>query len=204
MKVLKTRFRTTDEFLEAYKSDLPAGGLFCPTTTSLDERDQVLVELNFPDLPNKMMLRGNVLWWRPALPRLRVRAGALVAFDEQEADKLAFIVGVAQGTRTGVKRRHSRVPIEHPARYRCTQESEFRTTALREISIGGAQLVTEERLDIDDDVTVELTPPGGTHPITLTTKVTYRTPTGYGLRFVYRDGGGSRRLRELVRRLVEA
>ena len=41
------------------------------------------------------------------------------------------------------------------------------------------------------------------YTMTIASRVTYHTPGGgTGLKFVYRDGDGSRRLRELVRRLV--
>ena len=64
--------------------------------------------------------------------------------------------------------------------------------------------ITEEQLEIGEDVLVELTMPGGASPISIATQVAYRTPLGYGLKFIYRDGGGSRRLREMVRRLVDS
>ena len=204
MHVLKARFKDRQSFLEAFDEEIEGGGMFCPTTQQLETDDEVVVEVHFPELPNKMLVRGNVVSWRSALPRLRVRAGALVAFADEESDKVQFILDVAKGERTGaIKRRHARLPIEQKIRWRRENAVEFIDGALREISIGGGQLVTEEKLEIDDDVTLELTMPGGAAPTTIATKVTYHTPTGYGLRFLYRDGGGSRRLREMVRRLVE-
>ena len=204
MRVLKARFRETKEFVEAFDAELPAGGIFCPTTQALEVGEEVVVELNFPDLPNKMMLRGNVVSWRAALPRLRVRAGALVAFAEDEVPKRDFILQVAAGDHPGaVKRRHARLPIERPVSWRRANEANSREGTLREISIGGAQLVTDEALERDEDILIDFTTPGGARPISIASKVTYNTPTGYGLRFVYRDGGGSRRLREMVRRLID-
>ena len=97
MLILKTRFRSKREFLEAYNEDLPNGGLFCPTTRALEENDPVVVELHFPGLPNKMLMRGEVVWWRSALPRLRVRAGAMVTFLEDEEQKRDFILATAEG-----------------------------------------------------------------------------------------------------------
>jgi hypothetical protein len=43
---------------------------------------------------------------------------------------------------------------------------------------------------------------GAAAPIAISSKVSYHVPTGgTGLKFLFRDGDGSRRLRELVRRL---
>lgn len=205
MRVLKARFVDTAAFREAYDEALPCGGLFCPTTQALDEGEEVVVEIHFPELPNKMHLRGAVVSWRAATPRLGIRAGATIAFAEDEQDKCRFILEVADGRhRNAVKRRHARLPVERPARWRLASATDLQEAALREISIGGAHLVTPEQLELGEDIVVELTMPGGAQPISLVTKVAYRTPSGYGLRFVYRDGGGSRRLREMVRRLVNA
>jgi Tfp pilus assembly protein PilZ len=203
MLILKTRFRNKSEFLEAYNEDLPHGGLFCPTTRVLQENDEVVVEVHFPGLPNKMMLRGQVVWWRSALPRLRVRAGAMVTFLEEECDKRDFILRSAEGdSQNAIKRRHPRIPVELEVRWKTVEDSDFRKAVLRDISIGGALLVTDEQLQPGDDVVVELITPGGASPIPIAGKVTYAADTGAGVRFTYRDGGGSQRLREVVRRLI--
>jgi Tfp pilus assembly protein PilZ len=204
MRILKARFRDRREFLEAYNEDLPNGGLFCPTTTALDEDEAVVAEIHFPGLPNKMMVRGTVVWWRAALPRLRVRAGAMIAFAELEKEKKDYILEVASGRRNdGIKRRHARIPIEMPVRWRRTEETSLRDSHLREISVGGALLLLDgEKLAAGEEVILELTTPGGAQPISIVARVTYAGSAGAGLRFIYRDGGGSQRLREVVRRLV--
>jgi Tfp pilus assembly protein PilZ len=206
MQILKVRFRTNDEFGDSFQADLANGGLFCPTTSELEAGEPVIVELNAPALPNKVLIRGKVLSWRPALPRLRVRAGAVVEFDQEEQDKRQFVVETIAGTREpSSKRRHTRLPVAVPVRYRTTESADFEESSLSEISVGGAMLATDEPLPIDTDVILEITPPGAVSPISISGKVTYHLPNGgTGLKFLYRDGGGSRRLRELVRRLRQS
>lgn len=205
MEILKVRFRTNDEFEDSYDDELPSGGLFCPTTTPLEEGQEVIVELSVPALPNKVLIRGVVRSWRPALPRLRVRAGATVEFDPEEASKRDFVVQTVAGhLNPNTKRRHTRLPVEVPVRYRTTEEAAFAETKLTEISVGGAMLegVT---LELGIDVILEIIPPGAVSPLSISGKTTYHGSNGgTGLKFVYRDGGGSRRLRELVRRLRQA
>lgn len=205
MRLLKARFKTRDAFLEAYDDSVPTGGLFCATTTSVAEEDPVVVEIHFPGLPNKMLLRGVAQNWRSAVPRLGVRAGALVVLDAQDRDKIDFIVGVARGELhpNAVKRKHPRLPVEFMVHWKAATASESVAGQLRDISIGGAQLLTTEPLEIEQDIFLELMTPGGAQPISIASKVTCKTPLGYGLRFVYRDSGGSRRLREVMRRLIE-
>lgn len=203
MRILKARYRSTEEFLEAYNSDLPSGGLFCPTTTELRENEPVVLEVHFPSLPNKMMVRGRVIWWRSALPRLRVRAGALVAFHAEDRESVEFAVALAHGEGgEAIKRRHPRIPITLEVKVRQVDAMDRHEGRLQDISIGGALLFTEHPVQADQDLIIELQIPGGAQAIDIAARVTHVMPGGAGLRFIYRDGGGSQRLREVVRRLV--
>jgi Tfp pilus assembly protein PilZ len=205
MQIIKVRFRSKAEFLKHYNEELEHGGLFCPTTTEYDTGDEVVVELNVEGLPNKVMIRAQVVWWRPALPRLRVRAGAMVEFQPDEAPKRDFILDVFSGNRTDARRRrHTRLPVLIPVRWRPSDDAEMRQAGISEVSVGGALLKTDEVLELGDEVIIEMTTPGGTAPISIAGKVTYRTEgEGSGVKFLYRDGGGSRRIREVIRRIKD-
>src|SRR5260370_22557341 len=74
MQILKARVRGRDDFLEAYHADRPAGALFVATTTPLESKEEVIVELVCDGLPTKVLIPGTVMAWRPPLPRPRVRA----------------------------------------------------------------------------------------------------------------------------------
>ncbi len=203
MRILKVRFRTNAEFEEQFQEDLAHGGVFCPTTTAVEEGAEVIVELSAPALPNKLMIRSRVCSWRPALPRLRVRAGATVEFLPEEQGKKEFLLGTLRGEiESPRKRKHSRLPVEIPIQYRTTESADLIDSSLGEISVGGALLGTTAPLPIGTSVILEICPPGSVSPISISGKATYHLPSGAtGLKFVYRDSGGSRRLRELVRRL---
>ena len=205
MLILKTRFKDKSEFLDAYNEDLPNGGIFCATTKNLDENTPVVVEIHFPGLPNKMMLQGQVIWWRPALPRLRVRAGAMVSFVEEEAEKRDFIRKLAESgaDEAAIRRRHPRIPVKMDVTWRMAEARDLLPAILMDISVGGALLITDTALQSEDEIVVELTTPGGASPISIAARVTHQTDAGVGLRFIYRDGGGSQRLKEVVRRLVK-
>jgi len=203
MQILKVRYRTNREFLDSYQNDLERGGLFCPTTTPLVPGSEVICELTIPALPNKVLIRGTVRTWRPALPRLRVRAGAVVEFASEEAEKKNFILETVRGLREpGPRRRHTRLPVELPVQWRIIGTAESVTGGLSEISVGGALLRAGSLLPLNTEVVIEVTPPGAVSPIAISGKVTYHAPNAAsGVKFQYRDGGGSRRLRELIRRL---
>ncbi len=203
MQILKARFRTNAEFEEHYQEDLAHGGIFCPTTTAFEPNTPVILELSVPALPNKLLIRSEVRSWRPALPRLRVRAGAVVEFAEDESEKRVFLLGTVRGDiESPRKRKHVRLPVEIAAHYRTQESADLIDAQLTDISIGGALLTTPTPLPIDTELILEITPPGSVSPISISGKVTYLVPSGgTGVKFLYRDAGGSRRLRELVRRL---
>lgn len=203
MKILKARYRSREAFQKAYQADLPHGGLFCPTTSPMTEGEFAVVEILFPELPNKMMLRGKVMWWRSALPRRRVRAGALVAFLEGDKNTTDFILAIARGEeKPAIKRRHPRIPVSFSINWRLQNAAVARAGELRDISIGGALLVSEETPAVGEEIIIELTTPGAASPMDIAAKVTHQSAEGTGIKFLYRDGGGSVRLREVVRRII--
>jgi len=202
VNILRVRCRNLDEFDEYYLPDLPHGGAFCPTTTELAVGTPVVVEMACDGLPNKVLIRGTVTAWRPALPRMRIRAGATVAFDPEESAKREFMVETLRGARAPTRRRkHTRIPIGIPAKVRITSELESTEAELREISVSGGLLFGALQPPIGTDVVLEITPPGSEASFDLSGRVVYHAGVQQtGVRFLYREGGGSRRLRELVRR----
>ena len=203
MQFLKARFHSRDEFLEAYSRELPHGGLFVATTTPLVAGTPVVIDLHCEGLPNKVLLRATVHSWRPALPRLRIRAGAVVAFESEEREKREFVLAALGGAIAPPHRRkHTRIPVAVPVRFRHAEQNDLHDGALVEISIGGALLDSEESLPIDTDLVLSLMPPGGIAAMEISARVTYIAgPQRAGVKFLFRDGGGSRRLRELIRRI---
>lgn len=202
MQILKARFRSREDFDEAYNSELPNGGLFVATTTPLKSGEDVVVEIFCEGLPNKVMIKAEVKSWRPALPRLRVRAGALVGFPPEEEEKKNFLLAALGGEVVPRKRRHTRIPVEVPVRYRMSETVESLPGEMVEISVGGALLKSDRPMPaLGSDVVLEVLPPGGQVPMSIAGRVTYHTEAGAGIKFLYRDGGGSRRIRELIRRI---
>jgi hypothetical protein len=203
MNILRLRIKSADEWRDLAPSENVTEPIFGPTTDELTVGEQVIVEISSNLLPNKVLIRGVVQAWRPALPRMRVRAGATIVLDSEEQVKLTFLHDVLTGKKTDVpRRRHHRLPVQFACRYRVTSQSAFVDSAISEIGVGGALLSTPTPLPLETELTVEVTPPGAAAPIAIAGRVSYHAPSGgSGLRFVSRDGDGDRRLRELIRRL---
>lgn len=166
----------------------------------------MVVELVCKALPNRVMIKGSVVSWRQALPRLRVRAGATVRFDSSEAQKVAFVIETLKGVRPPTPRRkHTRLPVALAAKLRLDAQPATLDAELREISVSGALVGGIAQPPIGTDVVLEFLPPGGESPMDLAGRVLYHAgDDGTGIRFLFREGGGSRRLRELVRRIKQA
>jgi len=203
MVIIKLRIRSANEWRELVPSDAVNDPVFVPTTDELEPGQQVIIEVSSALLPNKVLVRGTVQTWRPALPRMRVRAGATIELAPDEQTKLTFLHEVFSGKRTDVpRRRHHRLPVSVSVRYRLSNTASYVDSAISEIGVGGALLTTAEPLPIDTELTLEVVPPGAAAPIAIAGRVSYHVPSGgSGLRFVSRDGDGDRRLRELIRRL---
>ena len=202
MNILRVRCRNLEEFEEHYLAEIPSGGMFCPTTTELSPGTAVVVEMACDGLPNKVLIRGTVTNWRPALPRMRIRAGATVAFEPDEVAKRDFVVQTLRGERSATrKRKHTRIPIGIPCKFRLASALEFTDAELREISVSGGLIYGSIQPTVGTDVVLAITPPGSEAPFDLSGRVVYHAGANQtGVRFLYREGGGSRRLRELVRR----
>jgi Tfp pilus assembly protein PilZ len=202
VNILRVRCRNLEEFEEHYLPDVPTGGMFCPTTTELAPGTPVVVEMACDGLPNKVLIRGMVTAWRPALPRMRVRAGATVSFDADESAKRDFVVETLRGQRPTTRRRkHTRIPIGIPCKIREAAAMDNLDAELREISVSGGLVMGPVQPPIGSDVVLEIAPPGSEAPFDLSGRVVYHAGANQtGVRFIYREGGGSRRLRELVRR----
>jgi hypothetical protein len=203
MNILRLRIKTADEWRELAPSENVTEPIFVPTTDELDAGQAVIVEVSSNLLPNKVLIRGLVQSWRPALPRMRVRAGATIQLDADEQTKLTFLHDVLSGKRTDVpRRRHHRLPVQFACRYRLANSPSYVDSEISEIGVGGALLTTPSPLPLDTELTVEVMPPGAAAPLAIASRVSYHAPSGSsGLRFVSRDGDGDRRLRELIRRL---
>jgi Tfp pilus assembly protein PilZ len=199
--ILNLRIKSIDEWREL--APVLDGPIFVPTTDEVEAGQQVIIEVSSQLLPNKVLVRGTVQSWRPALPRMRVRAGATIEPSNEEQVKLAFLDDVLAGKRTDVQRRkHHRLPVSVGVRYRVAASPGFIDGELTEIGVGGALLATKEALPLESDLTLEIVPPGGAAALGIAGKVSYHTPSGgTGVRFLTRDADGDRRLRELIRRL---
>lgn len=202
LRKIRSHYGTPEDFVAAIRKD---NALEVFTTDGFDPGEEVLLELSFTGLPGKMMVRAIGQEWHAARPRLRVRAGGTIMCAGSEWRKVQFLKRVGTGDiKLTARRRHIRLPVLVEIRWRRRGERDFKTAALSEISEGGSLLLTQDRPDVQEEVIIEITPPGSARPLEILAVVrNSQNDEGVGLEFMARDMGGVHRLREVIRRLVE-
>jgi len=206
MRILKARYRSGDEFLEHYLPSLPGGGLFYPTREQVPVGTDLILEIRFPELANRQMMRAFVAWRRPGRHRTGLRAGLGLELQPAETRRRDFLLAVAHGEVQDVTpRRHRRLPVTLTADWRVALDRETHSSNVEDIGPGGAFLRTTEFLPPGTEIVLDITPPGSLRPLAIAGKVAWTRHTtgeeGLGVEFKTRDAGGTRRLKELVRRL---
>jgi len=206
MRILITRFRTGEEFLERYQTSFLYGGLFLPTRTLIEPGELVVLDVRMPALRDHMLVRGLVAWHRRGRRNENIRAGLGVEFLASEQEKRDYLLSISQGDSSPAsQRRHRRLPTELRVDWRVPNESQRHMSLVGDIGAGGAFIHTTDLPAEGTPVVIELVPPGASAPQAIEGRVawTRKTPgnEGVGVEFRCRDIGGMRRLRELVRRI---
>jgi Tfp pilus assembly protein PilZ len=110
MRLLTAAFVSPDEFLTHYRDQDKSGAVFYRSRTELAAGDDVLVEISFPGLPNRALVRGKVVKATPG-------KGAWVRIKKADAPTLEFLLQLARGDVTltpTVNRSFARFPAELP------------------------------------------------------------------------------------------
>src|SRR5262245_37369424 len=124
MRILKGRYRSAGEFLAHLQPSFASGGVFYPTREPMPVGENVVVEVRFPELTDRVLVRGFVAWRRPARHRQKIRAGVGIEFLPTEERKVEFLTALARGelVRPVAPRRHRRLPIELGVSWRVKED----------------------------------------------------------------------------------
>lgn len=207
MRILRVRYRSAAEFLSQYQPSFLHGGVFYPTREAVPLGEAVIIEVRFPELVDRILLRGFVAWRRQGRHRSKTRAGLGVEFLEAERHKRDFLLAFARGELPSavVQRRHRRLPIDLRVDWRVKEDRSHHQSTLDDIGPGGAFIRTREFQPAGTSIVLEVVPPGAVSPLSIEGRVAWARQSpgeeGLGVEFRCRDTGGLRRLKELVRRL---
>jgi len=110
MRLLTAAFVSPNEFLTHYRDQNERGAVFYRSRIELSVGDEVLVEVSFPGLPNRALLRGEVAKATPG-------KGAWVRIKQADASTLEFLLQLARGevaVTPTTNRSFDRFPAELP------------------------------------------------------------------------------------------
>lgn len=199
MRLVTLAFASAEEFLAAYH---PADGGSLSTRTRTDGTigEQVLLEVSFPGLPNRALLRADV-------SGIAFEHGLRFSIDAADHTTRDFLLGIAHGEiqiDKTTSRGHTRFPAALKAVWR-KREADGVETLVEDLSAGGAFLRGEAPPAIGEEIAVEITTPdGGTLPfVAHVAWVRTGTHPGFGVDFVPLTGDPGRRLRALLRHASE-
>jgi hypothetical protein len=202
MRILTVPFLSSAEFLSHFSEKNGDGALFCRTRTELEPDEQVLLEISFPGLPNRALVRGSVV------TRVAGR-GSWVAFDAADSSTRDFLVGIAQGQLavTAVERAHDRFPAELPVAFALDDgvpaESQTADVSASGAFIRCAHAEGQSGPAVGTRVKLTLAAGSDAQPLELQGEVTRAKADGFAVQFEPRSGENNRRLRALLRRASE-
>lgn len=199
--------RNTREFAALFQANQPNGGVFYPTRKKLAVGKLVTFKVRLGRRQPPLLLYGKVAWRRPGRHLEKIRAGVGIELLPSERAKSDYLLQLARsGEAIKSRRRHERVPIDLMVNWRHEGAKEDLVGRLRDVGRGGAFLQSAESVHGDDQVVVEIAPPGAEVPMAFTARVAWTgkcgEDTGFGIEWRARDAGGGRRIRELVRRIT--
>ncbi len=206
MKILFAAFKSADDFLGRLEVSRDAGNglISVPTRARYRMGEPVILEIGFPGLPNRVLIRANARDARAGDVRAADDATFEVASGEEH--KRDFLVAVAAGrANASWQRKHRRFPVRLPARFVADGENvPLRGDAETEdLGSGGLFLKTTRSLPEGTRVTVVLDPCDGSAEMEFSGRVVYTRGedgnTGIGVQFDRLTTDDNKRLRRLIR-----
>lgn len=156
MKTLQAAFGSGSELVTHIRDVEESGAIFVRTDDELRLDEEVLVEIDFPGLPHRALVRGSVSGFDA------LGAGAWVAFSPADSSTRDFIFAVATGeiTLSGrVPRRHPRFTADLPVSFRIPGGSEEQTRT-GDLGPGGSFIRTPAPPPVGTTVALRLGPSG--------------------------------------------
>lgn len=199
MRLVTLAFATKEEFLAAYH---PADGGSLSTKTRTDAQigEEVLIEISFPGLPNRALVRAQVMG-------ISFEQGLRFAFATADESTRDFLLAVARGEAKveTAHRDHARFPAALKATW-SVRGSVPQSTTIEDVSAGGAFLRSDQPPAVATEVELTITAPGGV-PLDATGTVAWirqgKDP-GFGVEFHDMAGETGRKLRQLLRQASES
>jgi hypothetical protein len=179
------RLRADDRLVELLRAGpgLVDAHLEVPSRESVTSGERVRVEISFGALADEVELGGEVVAVRPA--EGGKPSTVVIAIDRDDARRVAYVRQVLGGERNASARAHRRVPVDFVVRWR-HGDARY-TSRLRDISRGGAFIISRALPDIGSELEIEIRCDARAPTLALDATVTWvrreGEPVGFGVCF---------------------
>jgi Tfp pilus assembly protein PilZ len=198
MRLITVAFPSAAAFLAAYDEN----SIFARTRTDGGPGEVVLVEISFPGLPNRPLVRATVS------DRRRDEDGLCLTFSDDDSSTRDFLLGLARGelrVESTVQRDHKRFPAALPVEYQVADSAEVRYSLLDDLGAGGCFVRAVSTPALGARVGVRIrAPDGGELRVDgVVAWIRPQPPSGFGVDFERSPGDALRRVRMLLRQAQE-
>ena len=199
MRLVTLAYETKEDFLSSYH---PADGGTLSTRTRTDGTigEDVLIEISFPGLPNRVLVRAQVMG-------IAFEHGLRFAFAPADVTTRDFLLQIAQGQVSvePTHRDHARFPAALHASWALPGASAS-PTMVEDLSAGGAFVRAEAPPAVATEVELMITTPGGETLAVRGTVAWLRQgkDPGFGVEFGELPADTGRKLRAMLRHASES
>jgi Tfp pilus assembly protein PilZ len=206
MRLLTVAFGSAAEFLACFSARLTPGGLFCPTRARFAIDEEVVLEVGFPGLQSRTMVRGRAFTASSG-------CGGWIRLAADDARAIDFLVAQARGQHPedASERYHQRIPAALPVDCVIDEDDEpMRGRVVgrtQDIGSGGVFIRSTSSPSVGTRLQLVLGPSAGGDRFQLEGRVAWirrnrKDDGGFGVRFD-RHARDGQRLRTLLRRARE-
>lgn len=194
--ILAAAFESPQQFLDAYSPTGKAGELAVVTRARPQSGREVVLEVNWPDLPNRVYLRARVY---------RRRLGLLAKLHPDDATARDFLVQMAAGDDVSWHmRRHRRYCVRLIVVWRGFGSTAPLGGIVEDLSVGGMLVSSPYPAPpVGEKVALRVRADAAGQDLIITGIVRHRRQRtideAFGVEFEYRSSGEQRRLRRLLR-----
>lgn len=197
MRLLTLAFPSPGDFLAAH--DEKTGTLLAHTKTEATNGEALLVEIAFPRLPNRPLVRAHCADVIDGGLRLRV--------DDADASTLEFLLKIARGdvsVESTTHREHKRFPSALSVEYTLDGAAAM-ISQVEDLSAGGCFVRAHRPPAVGHAVTLDITVPDEPEAVHLTGHVAWVRAgdnPGFGVELDATESPGAKKLRGILRRAL--
>lgn len=214
MNILRAEYPTGDDFMKDVVINEDLGRLLRhETERPLKPREAVILEVAFPALPNRVLLRGTVSGYEEGAEEGSDEGVVHLAVNSEDEGALDFLCEQASSRSPDRKkptiRKHERVPMGIPVDWQVEGSGDVIISATDDVALGGVQIRTLSPPPVGTELTLKIAlNPATRERVSVPGKVAWVKQDdefqGMGVEFLPTESDKKGPLRELLNTILSA